>query len=57
MTFTEYLKVVLTKLTAILMMSAKLANVDLLEIKVFLHKGYDVKNSTHDINGKILSRE
>ena len=39
----------------ILIMSAKLATLGLLKIKVFWNKGYDVIISVHDITNKILS--
>ena len=38
------------------MMSAKLATLGLLKIKVFQNKIYGVINSVHDVNNKILSR-
>ena len=41
-------------MVAILMMSATMATLDLLKIKVFLNKGYDVINSVHGVNNKIL---
>ena len=37
---------------AILIMSAKLATLGLLKIKVFRNKGYDVKISVHDVPTK-----
>ena len=37
-------------------MSAKLATLGLLNIKVFQNKGYDTINSAHDVTNKILSR-
>ena len=37
----EYLKTALTNMVAILMISAKLATLGLLKIKVFQNKGYD----------------
>ena len=40
-----------------LMMSAKLATLALLKIKVFRNKGYDVKSSVHGIIGKFLSHD
>ena len=40
---------------AILMMSAKLANLDLLKIKVTWNKGYDAITFVHDVTNKILS--
>ena len=42
-------------MAAILMMSAKLATLVLLKIKLFWNKGYDVKISAHDVTSKILS--
>ena len=44
-------------MVAILMMSAKLATLGLLKIKVFWNKGYDVIISVHDVTNKILSRD
>ena len=44
----------------ILLMSAKLATPDLLEIKLFQNKGYDVIISVHDVTNtmnQIISRE
>ena len=40
-----------------ILMSAKLATVGLLKIKVFFNKGYDVIISVHDIINKILSHD
>ena len=42
------------KFITILIISAKLANLDLHKIKVFWNKGYDVIISAHDVNNKIL---
>ena len=39
------------------MMSAKMATLGLLEIKVFWNKRYNVINSVHDVTNQILSRE
>ena len=39
------------------MVSAKLTTLDLLKIKVFSNKDYDVIISIHDVTSKILSRE
>ena len=39
----------------ILTMSAKLANLDLLKIKVFWNKGYIAITSFHDVTNKIIS--
>ena len=41
----------------ILMMTAKLATLGILEIKIFWNKSYDVIISVHDFTNKILSRE
>ena len=38
-------------------MSAKLATLDLLEIKVFWNKGYDAIIFVHHVTNKILSRD
>ena len=37
------------------MMSAKLATIDLLKVKVFSNKGYDIINFVQDVNIKFLS--
>ena len=42
---------------AILIMSAKLATLGLLNIKIFWNEGYDFKISVNDITSKILLRE
>ena len=47
-------------MVAILMMSAKLATLGLLKIKLFQNKGYDVIISVHDVTNtmnQIISRE
>ena len=47
-------------MVAILMMSAKLATLGLLKIKLFQNKGYDVINPVHDMTNtmnQIVSRE
>ena len=44
-------------MVSILMMSAKMVTLDLLKIKVFSNKGYDVIISFHDITNRVLSRE
>ena len=41
----------------ILMMSAKMATLGLLKIKVFRNKGYDVITSVYDVVNKNLSRD
>ena len=40
-----------------LMMSAKLATLGLLKIKVFWNKGYEVITSVSDVTNEILSRD
>ena len=40
-----------------LMMSAKLATLSLLKLKVFWNKGYDDIISVYDVTNKILSRD
>ena len=44
-------------MVAILMMSAKLAALSLLKIKIFWNKGYDIIIYIHVITNKILSRD
>ena len=44
-------------MVTILMMSAKLATLGLLKIKVFWNKGYYVIISVHDVNSRILPRD
>ena len=44
-------------MVTILMMSAKMATLGLLKIKVFWNKGYDVITSVCDVTNKILSRD
>ena len=41
----------------ILMMSAKVASLGLLKLKVFLNKGYYILTSVHDVTNKTLSRD
>ena len=38
-------------------MSARIATLDLLKIKVVWNKGYDVITSVHDVTNKVLSRD
>ena len=40
-------------MVAILMMSAKIATLDLLKIKVFWNKGYDVIISAHEVTKQV----
>ena len=44
-------------MVAILMMSAKLAALSLLKIKIFWNKGYDIIIYIHVITNKILSHD
>ena len=47
-------------MVAILMVSAKLATLGLVEIKLFQHKGYDIISSVHDVTNtmnQIISHE
>ena len=44
-------------MVTILMMSAKMATLGLLKIKVFYNKGDNVIISVHDVSKKILSRD
>ena len=44
-------------MVAIFMMSAKMATTELLKVKLFRKKGYDVILSAHDITNKISSRD
>ena len=44
-------------MVTILMMSAKMATLSLLKIKVFWNKVYDVAISVHDVTKKFLSRD
>ena len=43
-------------MASMLMISAKMAALDLLKIKVFSNKGYDVIISEHDATKNVLSR-
>ena len=44
-------------MVTILMMSAKIAILGLLKIKVVWNKGYDVINYVYDVTNEILSRD
>ena len=44
-------------MVTILMISAKITTLGLLEIKIFWSKGYDVIIFVHDVTNKILSRD
>ena len=52
-----YLRISLIYVVAILMMSAKMVTLDLLKIKVYRNKGYDIIICVHDFTNKILSRD
>ena len=54
--FFESLKVILINMVATFMMSANLAPLVFLKVKVFWNKGYDVIISVHDVTNKVLSR-
>ena len=51
------LKIVLIKMVIILMMSAKLATLAFLKIKLFWNQGYDVIISVPEVTNKILWRD
>ena len=55
--FFEYSKILLINMVTILMLSAKMATQDLLKIKVFLIKSYDVIIYANDVTNKCLSRD
>ena len=44
-------------MVAILMMSAKMATLGLLKIKIFRNKAYDVLISVYEVTNKILSHD
>ena len=44
-------------MVTILMMQPKIASLDLLKIKLFWNKVYDITTSVHDVTNKILSRD
>ena len=52
----ESSKAFLINMVKTLMMSAKLATLDLLKTKAFLNKDYD-NMSVHDVTNRILSRD
>ena len=52
----ELLRVVLINVVALLMISARLATVALLKIKVFWNRGYNVIIFVHDVTNEILAR-
>ena len=49
------LKVVLTNMVAVLMMSAKLVTLGLLKIKVFQNTGYDVLISVQEVTKNFIT--
>ena len=53
--FLESLKIILISTVTILMRSAKMATLDLLKIKIFWNKGYDIIIYVHYTTNKILS--
>ena len=55
--FFESLRIALINMITTLIMSAKMATLGLLIIKVFWNKGYDVIISAHGVTNKILSRD
>ena len=57
LTFLESLKIFLINMVTILMMSAKVATLGLLKIKVFWKKGYGVIISVYEVINKILLRD
>ena len=52
--FYEPLETVLINMITILMISAKMATIDVLKIKVLWIKGFEVMIFVHDISNKIL---
>ena len=55
--FCKSLRIGLINIVTILMMSAKMAALGLLRIKVFWNKGSSIIISVHDLTNKILSRD
>ena len=53
--FRESLKFILIHMVTIVMMSAELVTLDLLKIKIFSDKFYDVIMLVHDVTNIILS--
>ena len=51
------LKIALINIDAFLMMSANSGAPDLLKIKIFPLKGYELTVSIHDVSNKVLSRD
>ena len=57
LTYFEFLKIALIKMVQLLMMSAKMATLGFLKIKVFWKNGYEVIMFVHDATNKISSRD
>ena len=57
LTFLESLRIFLTNMVKILVMSAKMATPGLLKIRFFWKKVYDVIIFAHDVTNTILSRD
>ena len=55
--FFESLNIVLVNMVTILMMSAKMATVGLLKVKLFWNNSYDVTISVSEVISKIFSRD
>ena len=55
--FLESLKIILIKMVKNLRMSAKMAALGILNIKLFWNNGYDVIISVHNLTNKILLRD
>ena len=56
-TFFKSFKIFLINMVTILMVSAKMANLVLLKIKIFWNKGYDVMITVYGVMNKILSHD
>ena len=56
-TFFKSFKIFLINMVTILMVSAKMANLVLLKIKIFWNKGYDIMITVYGIVNKILSHD
>ena len=55
--FFESSKIILINMVIILMMSAKMATLDLLKLKLLWNNDYDIITPVHDVTNKILSRD
>ena len=56
LTFLEPLKIVFINMVTILITWAKLATLDLVKIKLFWNKGYDVMVSIHDVIKRVKTK-